>query len=1227
MIHVFSYDNLKSLRQLYMEIGLQLDAQGKYEKAIENFRAAINQPAGISDLKYDEIAIALGNALLKHGAHAEAMKTFLDAAVQTNAQASEYFEVLLNEVSDEFNASDLSAISEWLNEIWKPRLESFVLSEEMKIALDICRAKIYSLQDQMQEAALLLKEILQKFPHNSRACRGLAEIYFQQQHYPLAEEYFHNALSAVEKNSLQHVDISMALVRTFIADSKFEQAKNSLEELQPFVTDELKTSISYLKAKSLFGLKLYADANMLLDELIQQYPKNILYQIDRIVNQIALHDYAKALTFIDQAFQIDPVNDELLFLKIECLIEGGLGIQEGVRLFSGSSFSYLKMKGNQECEQKINTIRAQRPDDENANIFITFIQLLIDGESDQVNELVAKIQEVTQSSNNEYPKLGLFILKAEMSEKSGKMIDAASNYLEAGKCYYWMGDFSTAENYFRKVLSLNPEFTEAYYYLADTLYLLSQLTLPPYNDIRKINEALEILNQAPDKIVHDKNTAWFYIVIARIHELMYKFAEENSLDEYWKAVLYTERALIHDPTNTSYWYNLARYYRNLEVEENSRFVFDKEARNNEENAVFKEEHMMLLIDAGDFAEPEMYLQELEHGSADKNNATTFLWYHKAWKGFIMFHQDIANLPHCLQLFDEVLRENDTELFAHMMKMFCHWQLQENEQAILEANKIRSFNVSDYPKENFVFSWAAFIAGFVEEAIQIMQQFVERNGLTRSASFSLLQFYILDGQEAKAETYFEHFIQFVDNKKVVLELMRSLDQLHHHSQQSNYENVRLVVEQNIATWKVRLEDKLKHILTKPTDLIQELKNKQLEFQFKEGSIPDIAIKAGIARLIRENDVVASNKIYSSLRKFQSEFPEAELMVANFWSELTNKGINFNADINPVVLEISNNLIPEGDSSRWSLFTTYIPDLRNRINQEFGLSLAGVRIWPSEFLQDNSYIIMLDEVPMVQGFVERDKLVVIEDQERLKSAGILVDKSHLVLNNLSLHWIDQAHKESLTAQQITFDEDYFSFMITHLEILLRSNLDLLVDIQFSENYVSENLEFVNLKDNYNIKLQAERIRNDDDLLRKFNSVLKGLLHEAVPVINKAIIIGCFMGSIERTGDVNEIIQTVRIALKNELPGNVNNLPKVNLPDNIEEALLTDLLHVNGVTFLSMKPEDCQQQLNEINSLVLQSSGTGNCIVIVNDSKLRIHLQKMLELGGQKHMVMCREELIIN
>ncbi|MBC7886356.1 MAG: FHIPEP family type III secretion protein [Ferruginibacter sp.] len=1361
MILLPDYTNLKSPRELYFELGLSLANNGSSNaiKGIQYLQYALKENNQSGKPTDTEIYIAQGNLYMKGENQPEAIKAFLNAA----ASSPGYFSEILNTVDDHLNEKNIASLKNWITEDWEPRVADMILTEPMMVSLDTFRAR-YKLYTADHAGALSLYQRLWPMdPENFRILEGLGEVYIIFNDFDIAARCLETARTNAPKESIRLKDISLKLIESFIGSGNYQQALNEIDYFRQREPED--NTLLFLQAKALNRSGQYNAVTKIMDQLIDAEPQNLKYHFERIANCIASHDYKKAGLFIEKAFQVESINNDLLFLKIQNLIEGQIDIEEGKRLFIEDKYGLLFMVGEKTVKNEIDRIPDTRQDDGNAYFFAAYIHFLIDPSNEGIKKLIEKAKDLGLKNENVYPLLGLYLLEGEIAEKNDNTYAAETNFNEAAKCYYGQGNFAAANKYFEKAIGKDKHINEAFKYNADVLFLLSYISAPPYNDKELVNNAFDTWYAAPEKNVTARYNAWHYIVLARIHEVKFKFREINFYKEYWLSVLLAERALVHDAGNYSFWTYLGRFYRNLDFEFNSLVALERATTLNAQDEFLKEEKIILLVNIGEYEKPLAFLKELKKKEASSPNV--YKYYHKAWEGFIIFQNDNQPEQACL-LFNEVIREVNSYLFAHQMKMVCHWHAHQSAEAIREANVIIELEKKElkeasttteiketkdnkyfYLKEDFTFSWALFISGQTEKAIHRMETLVKNGGPARDTSFSLLQFYLYAGLNAKAEAIFDSFIVSIYNKRVLHELFQSLGALEfqYKNEKSTLYDSSSEFKDKIADWKKLINERKAYINVKPLTEKEELISRQQQYGFKEGSVPYITILAGLGRISFDaKDFPEAYRIYQSLSQYQSRFPEFQtaldeielevlslarsyikeskyttaieyldqfeltgpaksinkdihlslayygsgneeksleylqtlfsliekdydlqkqvwaemtnyaynpkltwafgnfletnrqsLQIAdawllktmddNFWDILINKTNVTYPGVTSIAIEISSDLVsPEADSPDWYVITGLIPAMRERIFQQYGVKPPGLRITGNEGdLAPGTYVISIDEIPIVSGTVQKGKLFITTPAADLQSLAITGTSGWNPISGKDSLWTDIQLKTLLDENSIGYWQDPFDYILTHVEAVLVTNLAMFTDPQFCDNYLENFIKQDQGLGSPDTVEDAVIIRKDLPLLLLFNDLLKGLIREKVPVKNKQVIIQSFSRVKHIFQQANEIIQAVRIDVKRDLPFNNGTARFFELPVDIESKIKEALETAEGKTFLAMTPENCQQALTEIRNTVLNDTGQSLLVLLTKDPQLRIHLRKLVEAEFPNLLVASKDELI--
>jgi hypothetical protein len=93
--------------------------------------------------------------------------------------------------------------------------------------------------------------------------------------------------------------------------------------------------------------------------------------------------------------------------------------------------------------------------------------------------------------------------------------------------------------------------------------------------------------------------------------------------------------------------------------------------------------------------------------------------------------------------------------------------------------------------------------------------------------------------------------------------------------------------------------------------------------------------------------------------------------------------------PIALEISGNLAPQdGQEKEWPLLKRFIPEMRQRIDDEIVIIVPGVEIQCKPYLRDDNYVIRLDDVPIAEGRVSSRGSYRPAAASALEAAGIPV-----------------------------------------------------------------------------------------------------------------------------------------------------------------------------------------------------------------------------------------------
>lgn len=157
--------------------------------------------------------------------------------------------------------------------------------------------------------------------------------------------------------------------------------------------------------------------------------------------------------------------------------------------------------------------------------------------------------------------------------------------------------------------------------------------------------------------------------------------------------------------------------------------------------------------------------------------------------------------------------------------------------------------------------------------------------------------------------------------------------------------------------------------------------------------------------------------------------------------------------PIVLELSYELIPEyihNDLSyEWDLITETIPEMRERILNDTGMPIPGVRVWKNSYI-GKQYEIYIRGKSLLKdnGMIPYNMVFCPATKHKLENIGIPPVSIRQDVNlKIDGNWVDLSHKPKLDTAKIEYWTD-LTYVVVHLELQIRENLSDFVGVQTVE-----------------------------------------------------------------------------------------------------------------------------------------------------------------------------------
>ena len=323
--------------------------------------------------------------------------------------------------------------------------------------------------------------------------------------------------------------------------------------------------------------------------------------------------------------------------------------------------------------------------------------------------------------------------------------------------------------------------------------------------------------------------------------------------------------------------------------------------------------------------------------------------------------------------------------------------------------------------------------------------------------------------------------------------------------------------------------------------------------------------------------------------------------------------------PIRLELNVELPADPENSS-PLFTTYLPEMRKRIQAELGIQVPGVRVMASSDMPPNRYAILLDEVRVEDGEIQPEMRYCPVSVERLKEMGIDAEARALEAPHPTTGqpgcWVARDLWPLVIERNLELWDDPLLYMMYHLDAVLCRNLADFLGTQ----------EFKNLLETWRQtetgQALVEAVAPDQMRELRLGRTLRSLLKEQVPITNWEEILKTVKTVGLPTHDVHEVVRAVRLRLKQQIPGNTPNARAIELPSEIEKTLGRWLHNEGGKMFIAIPPVPAKEFVRDVSELV---ESNPDALLIVESAELRPFVRRILKLRFPGIRVLTRAELV--
>jgi type III secretion protein V len=328
------------------------------------------------------------------------------------------------------------------------------------------------------------------------------------------------------------------------------------------------------------------------------------------------------------------------------------------------------------------------------------------------------------------------------------------------------------------------------------------------------------------------------------------------------------------------------------------------------------------------------------------------------------------------------------------------------------------------------------------------------------------------------------------------------------------------------------------------------------------------------------------------------------------------------VTPIALEVAGNLIPlvedTGGGNRF--LGEMVPMMRDGLFYELGVKFPGIRVRGNESdLAAGTYIIMINEIPLISGNVGLDKVLVNDTVDRLTLLNIQGEEATNPANGSECAWIPEEYA-SIAEQAGLTTWDASGYMVLHLSSVLRKNAAEFVGIQEVQNML-EQLEqaFPAL-----VKEVIPKAVSPFQL----TDILRRLVEEEISIRDLRSVLQALAEWGQVENDTVMLTEYVRNALKRYISHKYtrggNTLVVYLLDPQIEETVRGSIQHTQSGSYLALEPEITQEILTSVRNEVGNLPPTAQNPVILTTMEIRRYFRKLVELEFPHLAVLSYQEL---
>ncbi len=319
--------------------------------------------------------------------------------------------------------------------------------------------------------------------------------------------------------------------------------------------------------------------------------------------------------------------------------------------------------------------------------------------------------------------------------------------------------------------------------------------------------------------------------------------------------------------------------------------------------------------------------------------------------------------------------------------------------------------------------------------------------------------------------------------------------------------------------------------------------------------------------------------------------------------------------PIILDIS----PEfGEILDYENLNEELVALRRALYFDLGVPFPGIHIRSNESLEHISYMLNVNEIPMSQGQLEKNMILVRDTTQNLEMFGIEYKIGEQFLPDIPSVWVSQEYKDSLIRAGIScmFPAKILAY---HLSLILSRHASTFLGMQETK-YLLDKME----------ERTPDLVHEVTRLLptQRIAEIFQRLVQEQISIRDLRNILEALIEWAPKEKDSVMLTEYVRGSLKRQISymysKGHNMLPAILIDPQVEELVRKAIRQTSAGSFLALDPDSSKKILDIIRTIMQKNSSSTQKPVLLASMDIRRYVRRLIEGEFYNLPVVAYQEL---